>query len=223
MRTVKKLLLIFWGLITVLLIYYFYSFSMSEQLDKERVVSSWGVCLSQLNYDADIVFLGDSITVASRFNKQFPELNICNMGCSGDTLEDMSERASQIEYVHPERIFLMGGINSLKNNNVDESITIYKEMLNVIKNNNDTSTVYIQSVLPISQKQEKKYCKNDTIRKFNEQLKKLADEFDVTYIDLYSLYEINGYMNEEMTYDGVHLTYEAYVLWAEKIWTYVYN
>lgn len=29
-------------------------------------------------------------------------------------------------------------------------------------------------------------------------------------------------MNEEMTYDGVHLTYKAYIPWAEKIWTYIY-
>lgn len=94
------------------------------------------------------------------------------MGCSGDTLEDISKRASQIEYVQPEKIFIMGGINSLKNSNIDESISTYKEMLSIIKKQNPTSKIYIQSVLPISQKQEKKYCKNDTIRGFNEQLKK---------------------------------------------------
>lgn len=69
MKTIKRCLLIFWTVITILLLYYLFAMRTSEQLDKKRVTSSWGVCLSQLNYDADIVFLGDSITVASRFNK----------------------------------------------------------------------------------------------------------------------------------------------------------
>ena len=61
---------------------------------KEPVVKTnhallaWENCLEKLDYDADVVFFGDSITYQSDF--QHPGLKIVNLGYSGDTLSGIA-------------------------------------------------------------------------------------------------------------------------------------
>ncbi len=178
---------------------------------------AWENCLRKLNYDADVVFLGDSLTRASHFSAAFPECKIVNLGYTGDSLEGMKDRISMVQAVKPEKIFVMGGINGLKDTKWEQSLVEYNELITELKKAMPEAQIYIQSVLPIADYKESSICSNSTIVTFNAELQKTAQEQGLIYIDLYALYEQDGQLNPALTTDGLHLLPEAYSLWADAI------
>ena len=183
-------------------------------------LTSWENCLQKLNYDADVVFLGDSITQESDFADIFPTVKVVNLGFGGDVLKGMYVRAPIMESLTPEKVFVMGGINNLTNENVDQSVKEYSDLIEKIQEILPNATLYIQSVLPIAKEQEKTKS-NETIRLFNKHLEQLAIKHGATYIDLYTLYLLNGELNPALTNDGIHLRPEAYTIWANAIRKYI--
>lgn len=186
---------------------------------------SWEKSLKSMDYDCDIVFFGDSLTAGGDFARYFDQVKICNLGLSGDTLDGMKKRVSMIESVKPEKIFIMGGINSLLDNNVDMTVKSYSELLDMIRERIPSAKLYVQSVLPIGTKKESTWygggvCKNETIRTFNQKLRELAAEKGMEYIDLYPLYEKDGKLNPEYTKDGVHIS-EHYEPWMDALKKYI--
>lgn len=190
-----------------------------RELPTPMAVLGWDNCLKQMTHnDTDIVFLGDSLTYYHDFQNDFPDLNICNMGYPGDDLKGMAFRANAIQHLTPEKIFIMGGINGLKKYGIDKSINGYYDILKILKDDNPTAIIYVQSVLPVSTYMEDDYGKNSQIRTFNEKLKDMCDSMGgVQYIDIYPLYEENGYMKDEYTVDGIHLNSKDYNKWIECI------
>ncbi len=83
------------------------------------------------------------------------------------------------------------------------------------------ANIYIQSVLPIAKEKEATVCKNETIVQFNQALQSIAEEYGVVYIDVHSLYAVDGVMRAEDTKDGVHLRPEAYEVWERAIAAYI--
>lgn len=183
-----------------------------------NAVEAWATCLDQLNADADIVFYGDSITRQSNFIQYFPDKTICNLGLGSDTITGMTERVDMISSVSPEKVFILGGINSLRDNTLDRSITEYDNLLSAISTVN-SARIYIISVLPISAEVSLEIgCKPDTILHFNSVLMDLAEKYGFEYVNLFSVFsDQNGFILPELTTDGVHLTKDAYDIWAEAI------
>lgn len=181
----------------------------------------WERSLEQLNCDADIVFYGDSLTSGGNFQNYFPDWKIVNLGIPGDSLQGMKNRAEMLSSVTPEKIFIMGGINSLTDKNSDSAFQDYKNMLNAVLDAVPDAQIYIESILPISLEKEKECADNSVITAFNQRLESLALEKNLTYIDLYSLYVLNGEINPELTKDGVHLQPSAYEYWFSEIQKYV--
>ena len=64
---------------------------------------------------------------------------------------------------------------------------------------------------------------NAKIKKFHdEELKKIAKENKLTYVDVYSLFaNSSGKMNIQYTNDGLHLLGKGYMLWKEIITPYL--
>ena len=190
-------------------------------------VEGWKNCLSKLDYKCDAVFFGDSITRASDFRDYFEDVKICNLGFAGDTLEGMKKRVPMIAEVKPKKVFILGGINSLRDNNVDMTYKSYSELLDLIRGAVPEAEIYVQSLLPVGSQKEKKWygkglVKNSTIRCFNERLKVLVSEKGMTWVNIYSEYEKNGMMDPKYTTDGLHI-YDNYGPWAKVIKEYIYN
>ena len=205
----------------------YYNIILAKLGIKEQAVKTdwtlvgWERSLDQLNCDADIVFYGDSLTSGGNFQEHFPDWKIVNLGIPGDSLLGMKNRAKMLSSVTPEKIFIMGGINSLTDKNSDSVFQDYKNMLNAVLDAVPDAQIYIESILPISLEKEKECADNSVIAAFNQRLESLALEKNITYIDLYSLYVLNGEMNPELTKDGVHLQPSAYEYWFCEIQKYV--
>lgn len=136
-------------------------------------------------------------------------------------MQGMKNRAEMLTAVTPEKIFIMGGINSLTDKNSDSAFQDYKNMLNAVLEAVPDAQIYIESILPISWEKEKECADNSVITAFNQRLENLALEKNITYIDLYSLYVLNGEINPELTKDGVHLQPSAYEYWFCEIEKYI--
>lgn len=185
-------------------------------------LESWNSSLEQLDYDSDIIFIGDSLTRGENFQERFPEKKIINLGISGDTLSGISKRSFVISGLTPEMIFIEGGVNSLGSSSVDALAALYDSMIVEIMADNPGDEMFIQSVLPISNKNQTGGLTNENIVKLNAKLQEIAEKHGVTYIDVYSAYVLNGEMNPEYTKDGVHLKDEYKYIWLDILAEYIH-
>lgn len=193
-----------------------------ERVEKiDWAVVGWNNTLNKLGYDADIVFFGDSITSDSDFRIYFPDKKIVNLGYPGDDLGGMIERIEGIQSLTPELVFVLGGINGLKDNNLDVSVSKYEELLGALVDALPNSDIIVQSVLPIAKEKESEVCTNTTIVEFNNQLKSMSKEYGVIFVDIYSVYESKNELDPASTEDGIHISPEAYGRWAKAIEEYV--
>ena len=181
----------------------------------------WTNTLKKLNYDADVVFYGNSLTAGGDFQEYFPNIKICNLGYPGDNLDGLAIRVDQLKYLNPEKVFVMGGTNKLKEMSDKDFEQKYQCMVDSIKNAVPNAEIYLQSILPINHKMTEAYASSDKIIMSNEVIKTISQQSGCVYIDLYSLYEKNGEMPAEMTIDGVHLNTKAYDIWIEEIKKYI--
>ena len=193
-----------------------------ELPNQKHYISGWDRCLDQLRIDCDVAFVGDSITYKSSFDAMFPDLTICNLGVCSDDIKGVNYRVGTLETVRPDQVFLMIGINALKNDNIEECIEDYGVLVDNIRSRGDFE-LYLMSVTPVSKSDSgNDDPRPDVIIAFNEAIARIAEEKGATYIDLYSrLRDDEGYVQPEYTADGLHLSDDAYEVWAECIEDYI--
>lgn len=134
----------------------------------------------------------------------------------------MRLRVSQLVAVHPKKVFVLAGTNSLSFSKDDFEME-YKSLLDSIQESLPYVKVYILNIIPQCDGTLGNSECNHIIRERNEFIKEYAKSKKICYIDLYSLYvDKNGDLNNKYTEDGVHILSEAYSLWADLIKSYVY-
>ena len=189
-----------------------------------RNLEGWANTLSLQATNNDVVFYGNSITFESNFRKFFPEMKICNLGCNRDNLDDLIHRSFIIKNVHPHKIFVLGGINSIINISLDDFDVKYNALVDTIMKQNPSAQLYLQSLLPVNIEMEigSRYqnCQ-DKIKDANILIRNISQSKGCCYVDLYSAYQVNDSMPRKYTRDGLHLYPEAYEIWARAIAPYM--
>ncbi len=173
-----------------------------------------------------IVFFGNSITQAGEWQQYFPHSNVANRGISGDNTEGMLARIDEIIASQPDKFFIMAGINDISLSRSNKTIIEnYAAIIDKIKTNSPQTKIYIQSVLPINNDfaQYKRLSgKEDQVTQLNALLRLLAQSKDVNYIHLFPFFtDAEGKLKKEFTGDGLHLSPEAYRVWANVIHRFV--
>lgn len=189
-----------------------------------RCIQGWENTLRKMNVNADIVFFGNSITFESNFQEVFPELEIVNMGCNKDMIDDLINRAYMIKSVHPKKIFVLGGINNFNATPLDIFKIKYETLVDSIKIYNPEAIVYLQSLLPINPQKGVGTIYVDCVNKIkcaNEIIENICRNKNCTYIDLFSAYQVNDTLPQKYTRDGLHLYPKYYEIWADVIKPFV--
>ncbi|MBR4392000.1 MAG: hypothetical protein IKT08_07860 [Bacteroidales bacterium] len=184
-------------------------------------IQGWTNTLRKMDYDADVVFIGSSQTCGGNFQDYFPNVKTCNLGYPGDNMNGVMLRVKQVKVVHPEKVFVLTGINGLRRKSEKTFETQYQGMVDSIKSAVPQAEIYLQSILPVNHSMCKGRASSEKIIKSNETIAKIAARSNCVYVDLWSLYENDGEMPKELTRDGVHLIPEAYNRWAEEIKKYI--
>lgn len=184
-------------------------------------VDSWNNCIEKLDMEVDVVFFGDSETAGGDFQKAFPDVKSINLGYIGEDVKGMLRRVDAIAAVKPKKVFLMAGINGLQQQTVDDFAYWYAALVDAIQNAVPEAELYIESILPVTGYSD--YCDNGKIREANIVLQRLATERNIPYIDIYYAYAYDGALANTMSYDGLHLTEEAYDIWYDAIREFLEN
>lgn len=182
-------------------------------------VDSWNNCIKKLDMKVDVVFFGDSHTAGGDFQKAFPDVKSLNLGYVGEDTKGMLRRVETIAAVQPKKIFLMAGINGLKGQSLSDFEYWYTVLVDSIRIAVPNAELYIESILPVTASSD--YCDNAKINEANTIIRHITQERNITYIDLHTAYADKETLPENMSYDGLHLTEDAYNIWYEAIKTFV--
>jgi len=111
-----------------------------------------------------------------------------------------------------EKIFMSFGAEEIAWEDSDEFITEYKSIIAKAKKYQPDAEIYLMSVTPVSDEAEEEVgYKNSEIEKLNKQIKKLAEEKDVIYCDIFdALANSKGYLPDSASKDGVNLDRSYY-------------
>lgn len=175
----------------------------SEIFNKARmqIYDSLGVSAN------DIVFVGNSITEGFPLQEFFHRLDIKNRGISGNRSSDILNRISEVS--HAKEVFLMCGINDLKAGiKADSAFANFKRIASSVK-----GKLCVESVLPTYGCYS--YL-NSAINEYNEMVKDYCQHHGIDYLDLHQLLASKDY-----TYDGLHLKWDGYCIWAREIKKYL--
>lgn len=190
-----------------------------QERQDDGCVNSWNNSITKLNMQADVVFFGDSETAGGDFQEAFPDVKSINLGYIGEDTKGMLRRVDAIAAVKPKKVFLMAGINGLKNQTMSNFEYWYSVLVDSIRNAVPDAELYVESILPVTASSD--YCDNAKIREANAILRHLTSERNIHFIDLYDAYVNDGALPDDMSYDGLHLTDEAYSVWYHTIKEYI--
>lgn len=169
--------------------------------------------------DADIIFLGDSLTDSCEWQELFRNVRLKNRGISGDTTNGVLNRIDEVIESKPRKIFIMIGINDLnQGKNVEDILNNYKMILKYFQDKTPQTEVFVQSILPLNNQKFPNNGMNQKIFDLNSKLRNLAQDLSFDYIDLYSSFlDSDNQLDARYTNDGVHLNGQGYLLWKESI------
>lgn len=168
----------------------------------------------------DIVFLGNSITFGIDWYELLGLPQARNRGISGDMTFGVLERLQEVIDGKPAKLFILIGVNDILRNVPDSYIIDnYNKIVSRVTKGSPKTQVYIQSILPINETFEQRKAnihKSERIVAINVALKDIAAKYKVTYIDLHSsMKDDKGMLKSELTYDGLHLKIEGYLVWKD--------
>ena len=173
------------------------------------------------NQSGEIIFLGNSLTDRCEWSELFNNASIKNRGIDGDNTEGVLHRLKEITESSPKKIFINIGTNDLAlKMSIDNIYLNFNSIIDGILFSSPKTKIYIQSVLPVTNNSLRR--NNDSILKLNIELKKLAQEKKLIYINLYDEFiDLNGKLNSRFSNDGLHLNGQGYLEWKRNIEEYV--
>lgn len=169
--------------------------------------------------NADIVFLGDSLTDSCEWQEFFRNAAIKNRGISGDTTKGILNRIDEVVEVQPKKLFIMIGINDInQGREVDDILSDYEVILKTFKERIPQSQIFIQSILPVNNQKFVNNGVNKKVIAINLKLKEFSQKLSFQYIDLFSGFlDSDNQLDAQYTIDGVHLNGQGYLAWKKMI------
>lgn len=167
----------------------------------------------------DIIWLGDSLTEKGEWSELFKSKRHKNRGISGDYCIGVLNRLPTITQGKPTALFLMIGTNELLMGYTPKDVIIqYRKIVEQILQKSPNTQLFLESVLPINNKNWVLPKANKKILELNQFIQALAKEKEIDYLDLHKeLVNEDGRLDKKYTYDGIHLNGDAYRVWKETL------
>ncbi len=134
-----------------------------------------------------------------------------NQGISGENSTQILQRVSTFAQTNPETIYVMAGINDLRQGATNWTILNNTRLIvRRIKQNHPQAEVVVQSILPT----RLEAIPNSRILYLNQQVRDIAQEEGASYLDLHPYFtDSQGQMRRDLTTDGIHLSSQGYQVW----------
>lgn len=175
------------------------------------------------------ILAGDSLSLWFPPQLLPRERSWLNQGISGETSAGLRKRLSLFDRVQAETIFVMIGINDLiRGVEEDTILENQRQIIRDLRSFHPNAQIVVQSILPHSGEKATwegrdrlKAIPNERIRELNRQLKAIASEEGVLFLDLHPLFaDANGNLRLELSTDGLHLNDRGYWVWRSALKLY---
>lgn len=201
----------------------------TESKDSPAVTESEPV---EDTYFDDVIFLGDSRTEGFHLYSGLKTGSY--LYATGATVESIFSKSvstpvgkmpmmDALARMDCGKIYVMLGINELGWNGTDIFRNQAAKMIEQMQADHPDATIVIQSILPVSAKQDAKgsYVNNKRIDAYNQVLQELAEEYGVVYLDVAeAVSDANGYLRADWNFDGVHLNKAGCQAWLDYLRTH---
>ena len=117
-----------------------------------------------------------------------------------------------------DTVYIMLGINELGWSYSQVFVKYYGNLIDEIRKVKPNCKIYVQSIIPVTKEKSDSddIYNNKNIRKYNELIKKLAQDKNVTYLDVASyLADSSGNLPSSASTDGVHVNKKYCLKWYE--------
>jgi lysophospholipase L1-like esterase len=162
-----------------------------------------------------------SIMVGDSLSMWFPKDKLpsgklwLNQGISGDTSTGVLRRLSAFSKTRPDVIYVMAGINDLRQGASDETILRnHRRIVRRLRQDHPLTQIIVQSILPTRLAK----VSNNRIRKINLSLAAIAKEEGANYLNIHNWFaDFQGNLRQDLTTDGLHLSLNGYEVWQAAI------
>ena len=186
-----------------------------------------------VGYFDDAIFMGDSL--ADGFKDYAAWMSLKGRGTLYLTQRSMTPRSfmqpgamvdagdagvvdvwATIADRQPGKMYITLGTNALMAMDPAEFIESYYQLVAKIRQTSPNTTIYITTIPPTSSayaaKEER--LSKERIQQANDLIAKMCREENLALINLYDVVMgADGYLNEDINSDGIHMTPEGYKMW----------
>ena len=180
-------------------------------------------------FDSSVAFIGDSRTQGFiMYNGLSKIQDYSYVGLMVDTAvtkkfikNSNGEKITLLQDMKNKNIktvYIMLGLNELGWSYPSVFKLKYEELIDEIRKVKPNCKIYVQSIIPVTRSKDKedKYFNNTNVAKFNKLIQEVANEKDVTYLDVKSaLIDSEGYLPNEASTDGIHINKAYCQKWLE--------
>ena len=168
--------------------------------------------------EAEVIFLGDSLTDGCDVKKYYPEFQALNRGIGGDRTYDVLSRMQVSVYDAKPKVvvLLIGGNNVLGGEDLQKIATEYEEILKGLQGTLPQTKVAVLSLTSMGGDCARK---NPEAALLNYKIKDLAAKYDYAFVDVFTpLFDPDRMeIRAEYTSDGAHLTDDGYRVLAAAV------
>lgn len=162
----------------------------------------------------DVVMLGNSITEEVNWNELLNRNNIINRGIGWDTSEGIKNRLSSVFNTEPKLCFIMAGANDIRLG-IEESVIVTNIDAITKKLIDHKIKPIVFSILYVSIDFENYKEFNQKVKSINNELQFQCKKNGIEFIDLNKrLLNTNDLLQDQYSYDGIHLTGYGYSKWG---------
>lgn len=168
----------------------------------------------------DAALLGNSLADGFRLYSGITNMDV--YASTSMTIFGVDGLLSQMAGNTYGKIYTFLGINEIYTT-LDAFSEQYGKIIDTLQKNHPGADIYIISITPVSKTKatSNTLFSMDNIHDHNQALYDLAGEKGCYYLDLCSAMENEeGYLPEEVTFDGVHFTASHYKVWLEFLKTH---
>jgi lysophospholipase L1-like esterase len=157
------------------------------------------------------VMVGDSLSLWFPADRLPTRQIWLNQGISGDTTKGVLSRLPDFAATRPQTIYVMAGVNDLKNGKTDgEILRNLNQITYQLRYRNPHSRIVVQSILPT----RSNLIPNARIARLNPWIAAIAQKNGAEFLDLHAQFAgADGYLRSDLTTDGIHLTAQGYGVW----------
>jgi len=175
--------------------------------------------------DADVIFLGDSITQGwegagkKAWAEHFAPLKAVNLGIGGDQTGHVLWRITEgkeLAPIKPKVAVMMIGTNNTGRNSAEEIAGGIKAIVEELRKQKPDMKILLLGVFPRSAKPTD--AVRDKIKSINSMIAKLDDGKHVFYKDIGAKFlDPDGTLDKKIMPDLLHLSPAGYEIWADAI------